>query len=230
MGPAPGPPPPCGPLNVLCGLKCIMSAPKSPGRADAEDGVHVRAVEIDQTAGGVHQLGDIVQSARSNIPSVLGLVIMNTAVWSSSLAADRPDRRSPSGVLLIGHGVEAGHSGAGRIRAMGTVGGEHLRALSGRDRESRPRRPAARSFRPGRRRPAAARRRRDRRFRPGSACSRYSNSSRPWHAVLGLVGMQIGEARQRQPAVRSAWGCTSSCTNRADRNACRRTCSASRGS
>ncbi len=31
-GPAPGPPPPCGPLKVLCGLKCIMSAPKSPGR------------------------------------------------------------------------------------------------------------------------------------------------------------------------------------------------------
>ena len=28
-----GPPPPCGPLKVLCGLKCIMSAPKSPGRA-----------------------------------------------------------------------------------------------------------------------------------------------------------------------------------------------------
>ena len=32
IGPAPGPPPPCGPVNVLWTLKCIMSAPKSPGR------------------------------------------------------------------------------------------------------------------------------------------------------------------------------------------------------
>ena len=32
MGPAPGPPPPCGWLKVLCRLKCMTSTPKSPGR------------------------------------------------------------------------------------------------------------------------------------------------------------------------------------------------------
>ena len=42
--------------------------------------------------------------------------------------------------------------------------------------------------------------------------------------------MQVGQARQRRPAARSAWGCTSSCRSRADRSACRPTCSASRGS
>ncbi len=30
-GPAPGPPPPCGVLNVLCVLKCMTSKPASPG-------------------------------------------------------------------------------------------------------------------------------------------------------------------------------------------------------
>ena len=33
IGPAPGPPPPCGWVNVLCRLKCTMSKPMSPGRA-----------------------------------------------------------------------------------------------------------------------------------------------------------------------------------------------------
>ena len=32
IGPAPGPPPPCGVLNVLCVLKWTMSKPMSPGR------------------------------------------------------------------------------------------------------------------------------------------------------------------------------------------------------
>ena len=32
MGPAPGPPPPCGVLKVLCVLKWTMSKPMSPGR------------------------------------------------------------------------------------------------------------------------------------------------------------------------------------------------------
>ena len=32
IGPLPGPPPPCGCVNVLCRLKWTMSKPMSPGR------------------------------------------------------------------------------------------------------------------------------------------------------------------------------------------------------
>ena len=32
IGPEPGPPPPCGCVNVLCRLKWMMSKPMSPGR------------------------------------------------------------------------------------------------------------------------------------------------------------------------------------------------------
>ena len=127
IGPAPGPPPPCGPLNVLCGLKCIMSAPKSPGRADAQNGVHVGAVQIHQPAGGVYRSA-MSAMWRSNMPSVLGLVIMNTAVWSSSLASQVVQVDEALGVLLTVTVVEAGHGGAGRIGAVSAVGREHLRA------------------------------------------------------------------------------------------------------
>ena len=48
IGPAPGPPPPCGCVNVLCRLKWTMSKPMSPGRDDAHHRVQVRAVVVER--------------------------------------------------------------------------------------------------------------------------------------------------------------------------------------
>ena len=42
------------------------------GPGDAEDGVHVRAVEIDQAAGVVDQLGDLARSAARTCPACSG--------------------------------------------------------------------------------------------------------------------------------------------------------------
>ena len=59
IGPAPGPPPPCGVENVLCRLNCMTSAPMCAGLHDAHQGVEVGAVEVDQAAARVHRLGDL---------------------------------------------------------------------------------------------------------------------------------------------------------------------------
>ena len=53
---------------------------------DAQNRVHVGTVDVDQAADVVQQSGDIGRSAGSKSPSVFGLVIMNTAVGSSSCA------------------------------------------------------------------------------------------------------------------------------------------------
>ena len=43
----------------MCRLKCITSKPMSPGRAPPDQGVHVRAVAVDQAAAAVNQLADL---------------------------------------------------------------------------------------------------------------------------------------------------------------------------
>ena len=92
------------------------------------------------------------------MPSVLGLVIMNTAIWSSSFACeDRPYRRRRCGERLHGDRVEAGHRRAGRVGAVSAIGREHFGALrlAVVAEVARPR-PSAPLVRRGRRRPVAA--------------------------------------------------------------------------
>ncbi len=60
---------------------------------------------------------------------VFGLVIMKTAVRSSSLALRSAKSTSPLAVLLIETVLKAGNGGAGGIGAVGAVGDEHARAL-----------------------------------------------------------------------------------------------------
>ena len=60
----------------------------------------------------------------SNRPSVFGLVIMNTAVRSSSLAFRSSRSTRPCGVALDRDGLEPGEGGAGRVGAVGAVGDE----------------------------------------------------------------------------------------------------------
>ena len=162
-----------------------MSAPKSPGRRDAEDGVHVGAVEIDQAAVRRAPARRSSAICRSNMPSVLGLVIMNTAVCSSSLARRSSRSTQPVGRALDRDGVEAGHGGAGRIGAVALSGMSTLRALlaaiaeiGGRHQQRR--QLALRSGRRLQRNRVAGRR-----SRPGSAASRRAVRSMPCSVSSG---------------------------------------------
>ena len=59
IGPMPGPPPPCGMQKVLCRLRWQTSAPMSPGRHEADLGVHVGAVHVDLAAVRVDDRADL---------------------------------------------------------------------------------------------------------------------------------------------------------------------------
>ena len=62
MGPMPGPPPPWGMQKVLCRLRWQTSAPMSPGPAQADLRVHVRAVHVDLAAVRVNDLADVLDA------------------------------------------------------------------------------------------------------------------------------------------------------------------------
>ena len=59
IGPMPGPPPPCGMQNVLCRFRWQTSAPMSPGPAQPDLRVHVRAVHVHLAAVLVHDPADL---------------------------------------------------------------------------------------------------------------------------------------------------------------------------
>ena len=59
IGPMPGPPPPCGMQKVLCRLRWQTSAPMSPGPAEADLRVHVRAVHVHLAAVLVDDRADL---------------------------------------------------------------------------------------------------------------------------------------------------------------------------
>ena len=60
IGPMPGPPPPWGMQKVLCRLRWQTSAPISPGPAEADLGVHVRAVHVNLPAVAVDDFADLL--------------------------------------------------------------------------------------------------------------------------------------------------------------------------
>ena len=82
---------------------------------DAQNGVHVGAVDIDQAADVVQHLGDL-RDLVSKRPRVFGLVIMNTAVFSSSSVFS--SSRSTSPVLLT---LSCTHSKPARAALAGLV-------------------------------------------------------------------------------------------------------------
>ena len=67
-----GPPPPCGMQNVLCRLRWQTSAPMSPGPAEPDLRVHVRAVHVDLAAVLVDDRRRSRVIASSNTPCVDG--------------------------------------------------------------------------------------------------------------------------------------------------------------
>ncbi len=98
------------------------------GPGDAQDGVHVRPVQIDQPAGVVHPPGDrgdlpIEHSQRVGIGDHehRGLIVQ--------LAGQIVHVDESLGRAFDGHKIKARHAGAGRIRAVRAVGGQHLGPL-----------------------------------------------------------------------------------------------------
>ena len=58
----PGPPPPCGMLNVLCRLRWQTSAPIDRRTRQADLRVHVRAVHVHLPAVLVHDRADVLNA------------------------------------------------------------------------------------------------------------------------------------------------------------------------
>ena len=172
------------------------------GPRDAQNGVHVGAVEIDQSAGVVHQLGDVADLPVEHAQRV-GVGDHEHGRLLVELRAARSSRSTnPAGVLLTVTASKPAMRGAGRIGAVGTVGSQHLACAFRRDRGSRPPPPAAPSVRPARRRPVAAKRHGSPEISASICCSSYSNSQHALQRVVGLIGMQIGEPGQAgQPLV-----------------------------
>ena len=192
------------------------------GAGDAQDGVHVRPVEIDQSARRVDPPGDLGDLRLEHPQRVrvgdhhdghLGVELRGQVVQ-----IDEPLRRAPHG-----HDAEAGHGGAGGVGAVGAVGDEHHAAalaavaeVGGRDQQggqlavgARP--PAAATRPPARKSlPACA--------APGRAAPACPAASLPADKDAG------GGSPAGRPAARSAWDCTSSYRSPADRSGYRPTC------
>ncbi len=95
---------------------------------DPEDRIHVGSIEIEQ---GLLDRGSRLAISPiwgSNRPTVLGLVIMNTAVWSLSLALKSARSTSPRLSLLIVTASKPGEMGRGGIGSVGTVRDQDLRS------------------------------------------------------------------------------------------------------
>ncbi len=110
------------------------------GAGDAQDGVHVGAVEVEQSALLVHEVGDLPDLAfeqaqrvgigdheHGGVAAELGFQI---------LQIDKALRRAANC-----DGLKAGHGRTGGIGAVGAIRGEHFGALFAANRGSRRRRP-----------------------------------------------------------------------------------------
>ena len=127
IGPAPGPPPPCGCVNVLCRLKWTMSKPMSPGRVRAHHRVEVGAVVVERRADVVDDVRDLLdvlveQSERVRV----GEHQAGDVVARLGLEVLEVDAAARVGADL--HDLVAGHRHRRRVGAVRGVGRQHLGA------------------------------------------------------------------------------------------------------
>ena len=133
----------------------------------------------------------------SKMPTVFGLVIMNTAIWSSSFASKSSMSTPPLvRVFTVTVSKPAIAALAGLV-PWALSGARTLVRLLARDRGSRRPPPAAPSTRHGRRRPAAASTAGRPEISDRYCCISYSTCSIPWIVSSGWQRMQVGEARHR---------------------------------
>ncbi len=71
-GPTPGPPPPCGMQKVLCRLRWLDVAAELARRGDADQRVHVRAVDVHPAAVAVNDLAQLAHAALEHAVGATG--------------------------------------------------------------------------------------------------------------------------------------------------------------
>ncbi len=127
-GPAPGPPPPCGVEKVLCKLKCMTSKPRSPGRDDAGEGVHVGAVAVDEAAAPVNQPHHLLDALFEQAKRI-GVRDHDAG---DGVIAGGPHRLEIDVAAGVGRNLdrdEAGHGRRGRVGAVRGVRNQNARAF-----------------------------------------------------------------------------------------------------
>ncbi len=167
---------------------------------DAQDGVHVGPVEIDQPAGVVDHLGDLLDP-RLELPERVRVGNHEHGRLVVELGGQIVNIDEPFGRALDGDDLEAGHGGAGGIGAVGGVGDQHGGAFfapiaeigGGHEHGGHfAVRPGGRLERDGR--------------QPGDLgqimLRHVQQGEHPLEGRFRLIGVQIGHARQgRQPLV-----------------------------
>ena len=98
----------------------------SPGADDAEDGVHVRAVEVHERASIVQELGDLADLGVEQ-PDRVGVGDHEDGGLVVELRSEVGEVDEAARVALDGDGLEPGEVRRGRVGAVGAVGDEDLR-------------------------------------------------------------------------------------------------------
>ncbi len=98
------------------------------GPGDAEDGIHVGAVEVNQGAALVDQLRDC---RNLRVEQADGVRVGNHEHRGTvvELRFQIIEIDEAAAIALDRHGIEAGDGGAGRVGAVGAVGDEDARAV-----------------------------------------------------------------------------------------------------
>ena len=131
IGPMPGPPPPCGMQKVLCRFRWQTSAPMSPGPAEPDLRVHVRAVHVHLAAVLVDDLADLAdrpprtrRASTGRSPSAPP----SSSLCSLGLAPRRSARSTlPSSSHATTTTLQPGHHRARRVGAVRATTGSGRR-------------------------------------------------------------------------------------------------------
>src|SRR5215831_17476843 len=150
-GPAPGPPPPCGVVKVLCRLMCRQSTPWSPGRNRPRSAFRL-APSMYTSPPAACTTAAISSIFSSNRPSVDGLVIMMPATSSraAALAVPRADHHEAGQLTVRARGRLQGRPRQPRDLAQRALEGVHERERPLQVRLGRGRMQGRKAGQPGR--------------------------------------------------------------------------------
>ena len=109
----------------LVWIKVHHVGAKIAGARDAEDGVHIRAIEVNQSADAVDHVGDVENLPLKNAQRI-GVGDHEHADLIVEFFAKIVDVDQALGRAVDGHIIEPGHVRAGGVRSMRAVRREYL--------------------------------------------------------------------------------------------------------